>query len=447
MTKNLPRVLLVGKTNVGKSSLFNRISQSPKEKTAIVSSFPGTTRDVLERKCSWNGTDFLIQDAGGFFPDSEEQMEQEVTDQVKEYINQSHLILFVIDSLDGITSADLIIASWLRKIKQPKILVANKVEKADVRNQSSEFSTLGFGEPYLTSAVTGSGVGDLLDQITTILKTSYFKPQVEAKDIVRPIRIALIGKQNVGKSSLLNTFTGKNRSLVSTIAGTTRDSVSFFITIGDKKVELIDTAGLRRHSKVGLWLDKISMRHTERTIRMSDMVLFIFDSQEYYTTRQDRRISRMIAKARKPCLLVINKWDLIEDRAKLEKILRKYYAVQFKNIFSPFLVFTSAIQKQGIEKVYDSILYIYDKLNTTIPNEELQKLLEDVLQYHPAPEIKGKHLRLRTLKQLDTNPPTFRLKYSGSKDFPEKYLQHLKNRLIAEYDFKGIPIRLLTFAK
>lgn len=433
-------VAIVGRPNVGKSTLFNRLTGT---RHAIVSDEAGTTRDRQYGHCEWCGHQFSLVDTGGWVVNSDDIFEGEIRRQVAIATEEADLILFLVDVLGGVTDLDSEVASILRRTKVPVILCANKTDNNEDRYGSAEFYSLGLGDPFCVSAATGSGTGDLLDEIVKML------PETQADENEEMIpRFSVVGRPNAGKSSLINAFIGEDRHIVTDIAGTTRDSI---LTRYDKfgfDFYLVDTAGIRRKNKVTEDLEFYSVMRSIRAIENSDVCILLIDATRGIES-QDLNIFQLVQKNNKSLVVVVNKWDLVEDKTQ-DKI--KYFEETIRERMAPFtdfpIIFASALTKQRIFKVLETAKDVYTArkrhVGTTKLNEEMLPLIEA----YPPPSIKGKYIKIKYCAQIrETQIPTFVFYANLPQYVKEPYRRFLENKIRERWDFCGSPINIFIRQK
>lgn len=433
-------VAIVGRPNVGKSTLFNRLTGT---RHAIVSDEAGTTRDRQYGHCEWCGHQFSLVDTGGWVVNSDDIFEGEIRRQVAIATEEADLILFLVDVLGGVTDLDSEVASILRRTKVPVILCANKTDNNEDRYGSAEFYSLGLGDPFCVSAATGSGTGDLLDEIVKML------PETQADENEEMIpRFSVVGRPNAGKSSLINAFIGEDRHIVTDIAGTTRDSI---LTRYDKfgfDFYLVDTAGIRRKNKVTEDLEFYSVMRSIRAIENSDVCILLIDATRGIES-QDLNIFQLVQKNNKSLVVVVNKWDLVEDKTQ-DKI--KYFEETIRERMAPFtdfpIIFASALTKQRIFKVLETAKEVYTArkrhVGTTKLNEEMLPLIEA----YPPPSIKGKYIKIKYCAQIrETQIPTFVFYANLPQYVKEPYRRFLENKIRERWDFCGSPINIFIRQK
>ena len=429
-------VAIVGRPNVGKSTLFNRLTQS---RTAIVDPTAGTTRDRQYGKVDWNGKEFSIVDTGGWVVNSEDVFENEINKQVNLAIEQADEILFVVDAMNGVTDLDDHVAEILRKSRKPVILVANKVDSNDWLYNVPEFYSLGLGEPYPVSAVSGYGTGDLLDEVVKKLPEKDDDGEV-LEDIPR---FAIVGRPNAGKSSLINAFIGEDRHIVTDIAGTTRDSIYTRYNKFGFDFYLVDTAGIRKKNKVTEDIEYYSVIRSIRAIENSDVCILMIDATRGIEA-QDLNIFSLIQKNRKGLVVVINKWDLAEDKSQAAI---RHFEGAIRARMAPFtdfpIIFASALTKQRIYKVIQSAVDVYRNRKRIIPTSEVNRvMLEDIAAY-PPPANKGKYVKIKYVTMLKgAQVPTFIFFCNLPQWVKEPYRRYLENKIREHWNFAGTPISI-----
>ncbi|HEY0030252.1 MAG TPA: ribosome biogenesis GTPase Der [Bacteroidia bacterium] len=430
-------VAIVGRPNVGKSTLFNRLTDSRK---AIVDSESGVTRDRHYGKSEWNGVEFSVIDTGGYVKGSEDIFEAEIRKQVQLAIDEANVILFVVDVADGVTDDDKVVANILRKCKKKVFLISNKVDNFVRQGMSGEFYALGCGEPYNVSAISGSGTGDLLDEVVKV-----FDKDAVMEDLEIP-KFAIVGRPNVGKSSMINALLGKERNIVTAIAGTTRDSINTRYTAFNHDFLLIDTAGIRKKSKVEEDLEFYSVMRSIRAIEDCDVVLLLLDAT-LGLEAQDLNIFHLAETNRKGIVIVVNKWDLIEKNTNSTK----EYEERIREKLMPFkdvpIVFTSALTKQRVLKAIEVAEKVNENRVKNIKTRELNDVMLPIVQHSPPAAIKGKHVKIKFITQLPTHAPSFAFYCNLPQYVTESYIRFLENRLRENFDFTGVPIQVFMRKK
>ena len=433
-------VAIVGRPNVGKSTLFNRLT---KTRRAIVNEQAGTTRDRQYGKSEWCGKEFSIIDTGGWVINSDDIFEDEICRQVNLAIDEADVILFVVSAQDGITDLDQEVAQILRQSKKPVILATNKIDTFDQQYASSEFYALGLGDPFILSAVNGLGTGELLDKIV-----SLFDPNKTEEDTEGLPRFAIVGRPNAGKSSLLNALIGEGRTIVTDIAGTTRDSIYTRYNKFGKDFFLVDTAGIRKKAKVTEDLEYYSVVRSIHSIENADVCLLMIDATRGLEA-QDMNIFQVIQKNKKGLVVCVNKWDLVEDKSQQAV---KAFEQTIRQRFAPFtdipVIFTSALTKQRIYKVLETALQVYENKQRKIPTARLNEELLPLMAAYPPPAIKGKYVKIKYLTQLpNTQIPTFIFFANLPQYVKEPYRRFLENKIREKWQLTGTPINLFIRPK
>lgn len=422
----------MGRPNVGKSTLFNRLTQ---RREAIVDSVAGVTRDRLYGKSEWVGKEFSVIDTGGYIMGSDDVFEEEIRKQVEIAIEEAHVILFVVDAEEGLLGMDQEVAELLRRSKKPVLLVANKVDNAMRQTMSAEFFSLGLGEIYNISAVNGSGTGELLDEVVKLLPEG-----AEEEDSDLP-KLAVIGRPNVGKSSFINALTGEERNIVTDIAGTTRDSINTHYKLFGKDFLLVDTAGLRRKSKVHENLEFYSVMRSVRAIENADVCLLLIDAERGFEG-QDLSIFHLAQKNKKGILLLVNKWDLIEKETNTAETFKKSILKKLEPFTDLPVLFISALNKQRIFQAVEEALDIHERRSQRISTSKLNDVMLPVIESNPPPATKGKYIKIKFCTQLPTRTPSFAFFANLPQYVKEPYKRYLENQLRKHFDFKGVPIQI-----
>ena len=433
-------VAIVGRPNVGKSTLFNRLT---KTRQAIVNEQAGTTRDRQYGKSEWLVKEFSVIDTVGWVVNSDDVFEEEIRKQVILAIDEADVILFVVDVVNGVTDLDMEVATILRRSKTPVLVVANKTDNNDLQYNAAEFYSLGLGDPYCISAITGSGTGDLLDLVLSKFK----KENAEIIDEEIP-RFAVVGRPNAGKSSIVNAFIGEDRNIVTEIAGTTRDSIYTRYNKFGFDFYLVDTAGIRKKNKVSEDLEYYSVIRSIRAIENSDVCILMIDATRGIES-QDLNIFSLIQRNQKGLVVVVNKWDLIED--KTAKVMKNYEEA-IRNRFAPFsdfpIVFTSALTKQRILKVLELAKEVYQARTTRIPTARLNEELLPLIEAYPPPSNKGKYIKIKYITQLpNTQVPSFVFFANLPQYIKEPYKRFLENKMRERWKLSGTPINLFMRQK
>ncbi len=426
-------VVIVGRPNVGKSTLFNRLIQ---KKQAIVDNESGVTRDRHYARTDWNGIKFSLVDTGGYTQNSDDTFEKEIKRHVNSAIEESSLILFLVDVQTAITDLDHFISKMLKKVSKKVILVVNKVDDGLHLADASVFYKLGFGDYFPISSISGSGTGDLLDEMVT-----HMDDQEEDEDNNTLPRISVSGRPNVGKSSLINALLGEEQNIVTDIAGTTRDSIDSRFNKFGHDLSIVDTAGIRKKNKVNEDIEYYSVLRAIRSIENSDVVLLLIDATRGFEA-QDQKIFDLIQKNNKGVVLIVNKWDLV-DKSKNNT---KDYSELIREKIAPFvdvnILFISATEKQRILKVIEEAMAVYKRINFRISTGELNRYLLDVISSTPPPSVKGKYVKIKYITQLPSKKPTFVFFCNLPQYVKESYKRFLENRIRSKYHFTGVPIQL-----
>ena len=417
-------VAIVGRPNVGKSTLFNRLT---KTRQAIVNEEAGTTRDRQYGKTEWLGREFSVVDTGGWVVNSDDIFEEEIRKQVLMAVDEADVILFVVDVMNGVTDLDEQVAAILRRAKKPVLLVANKTDNHELQYNAPEFYSLGLGDPYCISAVTGSGTGDMMDEILD-------------EDIPR---FAVVGRPNAGKSSIVNAFIGEDRNIVTEIAGTTRDSIYTRYNKFGFDFYLVDTAGIRKKNKVNEDLEYYSVIRSIRSIENADVCILMVDATRGIES-QDLNIFSLIQKNAKGLVVVVNKWDLVKD--KTVKVM-KTFEDAIRNRFAPFvdfpIIFASALTKQRILKVLEEARDVYENRMTRIPTARLNEEMLPLIEAYPPPSIKGKYIKIKYITQLpNTQVPSFVYFANLPQYVKEPYRRFLENKMREKWKLTGTPINI-----
>jgi GTPase len=426
-------VAITGRPNVGKSTLFNRLLEQRK---AIVDDVSGVTRDRQYGVADWNGKSFNVIDTGGFVPESEDIFEQEIKKQVLIAVEEANAIIFMTDTATGITNLDESMADLLRRSVKPVFLVVNKVDNSDRLLEAAEFYSLGFENIFFISAMTGSGTGELLDAITDLIP----KSESEENGSALP-KFAIIGQPNVGKSSLLNALVGTERTIVSEIAGTTRDSIHTHYKLFNKDFILIDTAGIRRKTKVHEDLEFYSVIRAIKAMDESDVCLLLLDAEKGLTA-QDLNIFSLAVKKGKGLVVVVNKWDLVDKETNTSRD----YTTRLKERFAPFtdlpFIFISAKEKTRIFKVIETALEVFENRSRKIPTSKLNDVMLKAVENYHAPVVRGHSIKIKFVSQLPTPVPSFAFFSNYPDDIKMPYKNYLENQMRKSFPLEGVPIRI-----
>lgn len=427
-------VAIVGRPNVGKSTLFNRLTES---RTAIVKEVSGVTRDRIYGRGEWNGVEFSVIDTGGYARGTDDIFEAEIRKQVEIAIEEATVIVFMLDVMTGITDMDDIVVKMLRKSGKPVFIGANKVDNTERVGMSAEFWGLGLGDVFELSAVNGSGTGELLDELVKHFDKD--KPVDHETDNLP--HIAVVGKPNVGKSSLINALTGEERNIVTNISGTTRDSINTRYKAFGFDFMLIDTAGIRKKAKVHEDIEYYSVLRSVRSIENSDVCIFMIDAEEGLQ-KQDLNIFYIIEKNSKGVVVLVNKWDLVDKDHKTMLA----YEEKIREELAPFrdvpIIFTSTITKQRIHKALEKAMEVYFNRTQKITTSELNERFQEIIAATPPPSVKGKYVKIKYVQQLPTHAPAFAFFCNLPQYIPDSYKRFLENRLREMYNFTGVPIKI-----
>jgi GTP-binding protein len=425
-------VAIVGRPNVGKSTLFNRLI---KRREAIVDSISGVTRDRNYGKSEWNGKEFSVIDTGGYIKGSDDVFEAEIRKQVELAIDEADVIIFVVDVEEGITPMDDTVAKLLRKVKKPVLLAVNKVDNSMREKDALEFYNLGLGEYYTFASISGSGTGDLLD---ALIDAFPVKPEPTQEEILLP-RFAVVGRPNAGKSSFINALIGKERFMVTDIAGTTRDSIDTKFDRFGFEFNLVDTAGIRRKAKVKEDLEFYSVMRSVRAIEHADICILIIDATRGFEG-QDQSIFWLAEKNRKGVVILVNKWDLVEK----ETMSTRDYEVKIREELKPFtdvpILFVSALTKQRLLKALEATVQVFENRKQRIPTSKFNDYMLKLIENNPPPALKGKYVKIKYCMQLPTPTPQFVFFANLPQYVQEAYKRFLENKIRENWDFSGVPI-------
>ena len=426
-------VAIVGRPNVGKSTLFNRMVES---RQAITDATAGVTRDRHYGKCEWGGLEFSVIDTGGYVTNSDDIFEGEIRKQVKLAVDEADVILFLTDVTGGVTDLDDDVAELLRKSRKPVVVAVNKVDNVDRQYLTGEFYSLGLGDIYAISAVNGSGTGDLLDAI--VAKFDRNKPVEEERNLPN---IAVVGRPNAGKSSFINALLEQDRNIVTDIAGTTRDSINTVYNKFGFEFNIIDTAGLRKKNKVEENLEFYSVMRAIRTIEESDVCFLIIDATLGLES-QDLNIFSLIVKNRKGVVVLVNKWDLIEK----EKNTMEEYEAAIKAKLAPFndvpVLFISALTKQRVFKAVETAMQVYRNRSQKISTAKLNEVMLPAIDNYPPPTVKGKYIRIKYVTQLPTPSPQFAFFCNLPQYIRDPYRRYLENKMRENFELQGVPVQI-----
>lgn len=439
MSTALPVIAIIGRPNVGKSTLFNRLTG---KRTALVSDMPGLTRDRREGEADLGGHPVTIVDTAGLEQAKRGSIAERMRQQSEAAIGTADLILFVVDARDGITPDDKSFARIVRASGRPVILVANKSEgRAGEAGFYAAFE-LGFGEPTAISAEHGEGLGDLIVEMLSALGLKETAASaVEESATSRPIRVAIVGRPNAGKSTLVNAFLGEDRMITGPEPGLTRDSVPSDLEWSGRKVRLFDTAGLRRKAKINELAEKLSASDAIRAIRFAEVVVLLIDAERPFE-HQDLTIGDLVTEEGRALVIAVNKWDLVEDKQRALKDLRETLAERLAQVSGVALVPISALSGRGIDRLSKAVLEAYDIWNRRVPTPDLNRWLQEALARHAPPAAAGRRIKIRYITQPSTRPPTFVAFCSRPEELPKSYLRYLTNSLREAFKLPGVPLRL-----
>lgn len=428
-------VAIVGRPNVGKSTFFNRMLEQRK---AIVDDVSGVTRDRQYGLADWNGKSFNIIDTGGFVPQGGDVFEREIKKQVIIAVEEANAIVLVVDVTTGITDLDQAMADLLRRTTKPVFLLVNKVDNHERMLEATEFYGLGFDKTYFVSAMTGSGTGDLLDDLTALINDENADAAANQKELPR---FAIIGQPNVGKSSLLNALVGEERTIVSDIAGTTRDTIHTHYTLFQKEFILIDTAGIRRKTKVHEDLEFYSVIRAIRAMDEADVCIMVLDATQDITA-QDLNIFSLAARKGKGILILVNKWDLVEKSTNTARDFEAAIKKRIAPLSDIPVLFVSAMEKTRIFQVVEKALEIYENKQRRIPTSQLNDIMQKAIAaYHP-PVVRGNQVKIKYVMQIPTQVPSFAFYCNYPDDVKDSYKNYLENKLREKFRFSGVPIRI-----
>ncbi|MDK2926464.1 MAG: GTPase [Bacillota bacterium] len=430
-----PKVAIVGRPNVGKSTLFNRLLG---RRLAIVKDEPGITRDRLHSTCEWAGREFILIDTGGLQPAASEGLAHAVEKQARLAIAEADLIVFLVDGKSGLTPADSEVADLLRRSNKPVLVAVNKVDNVKQEGRALEFYRLGLGDPFPLSALNGLNTGDLLDKIVALLPDKGTAPQE-----TEALRVAIIGRPNVGKSSLVNAILGAERVVVSPVPGTTRDAVDTPFSFQGQALVLVDTAGLRRGARVREATEHYSALRTRRAIADADIAVLVLDGPEG-VREQDQRIAGYAHEAGRGLIVVVNKWDLMKLSPPALKEYTEVLRARLSFCLYAPLLFLSALTGRHVNRLLETILEVKTAQNHVLPSADLAALLADLLAFSPPPQVHGRSTRLHELKQTGIRPPRFALVAGDPEAVHFSYLRRVENRIREAYSYTGTPIQVVA---
>lgn len=424
-------VAIVGRPNVGKSTFYNRLTESRK---AIVDDMSGVTRDRHYGVAEWTDRNFTVIDTGGYVANSDDVFEAAIREQVVIAIEEASVILFVVDVTTGITDLDDEIADLLRKSKKPVFVVVNKVDHGLLQADASIFYSLGLGEIYCISSMTGSGTGELLDEVVKKFDDDIVEENTLPK-------YAIVGRPNVGKSSIINSLIGRDRNIVTPIAGTTRDSIHIHYNQYGHNFMLVDTAGLRKKTKVKENIEFYSVMRTIKALEEADVVILMLDAVEGLES-QDINIFHLAEKNKKGIVIVVNKWDLIEKNTKTVKVFEDTIRQRLEPFTDVPIVFTSVTEKQRVLKVIETANAVYTNRSKKITTSKLNEVMLPIIERYPPPSLKGKYVKIKYITQIKGVSPMFAFFCNLPKYIKEPYMRFLENKLRENFDFTGVPIQL-----
>lgn len=431
-------VAIVGRPNVGKSTLFNRLTGT---RQAIVDEMAGVTRDRLYGKAFWNGVEFSVIDTGGYATNSDDIFEEEIRKQVMIAIDEADVIIFVVDVITGVTDYDEGVAEILRRTKKPVLVVVNKVDNNDRIPEASYFYSMGLEELFPISSINGSGTGDFLDRLVEV----FPKEHIEEEELELP-RFTIVGRPNAGKSSILNAFIGEERNIVTPISGTTRDSIYTRYNKFGHDFFLVDTAGVRKKSRVNEDLEFYSVMRAIRAIENADVCMLMIDATRGFEG-QDQKIFQLIQRNKKGIVVLVNKWDLVEK----DHTTTKKFEEEIRKSMAPFtdfpIVFTSALTKQRIHKAIEKAIEVYNNRNLRIPTSQLNELLLAEIEKNPPPSTKGKFIRIKYITQLPTQSPAFAFFCNLPQYVKDPYKRFLENKIREFWNFNGLQVQIFMRKK
>lgn len=430
----MPLVAIVGRPNVGKSTFFNRLTESRK---AIVHDLPGVTRDRVYGKALWNGVDFSVVDTGGFVPRSVDRFESAIREQATIAIEEADVIIFIVDVVTGITDIDQEMTKILRAANKPVLVVANKADNDARRWEASLFYQLGLGEVYPISSLSGMGTGDLLDAVV-----NAFPEQPEEEEPDDRLHIAIIGRPNVGKSSLTNALLGEERSIVTEISGTTRDAVDSVMKYQGQEIVLVDTAGLRKRSRVTENIEFYSLLRTERAIEEGSIAVLLLDATQGLEA-QDIRVLKHAEEMKKGLVVVVNKWDLVEKETNTARDFQRSIRDRLKTLEYVPVIFVSAVTKQRVNKVLDTAIQVAELRKQRVPTSKLNDVMLAAIERHQPPVYRNQFVKIKYVTQVRSDPPVFAFFCNQPKGIREPYRRYLENQIREHFDFQGVPITIV----
>jgi GTP-binding protein len=433
----LTKVAIIGRPNVGKSTLFNRLVG---RKVALVHDQPGMTRDRKSHKASLYDISFLIIDTAGLADPDSSVLTEAMARQTMEAIEEADIILFVVDGREGCTPYDKELADILRRKKKPLLVLANKCEGTHGTLGIADAIALGLGDVIPISAEHGEGMYDLYEALHPYIKEEELFEEDET-NISRPLQLAIVGRPNVGKSTLINKLIGQERLLTGDMPGVTRDAIAVEWAYQDRPIRLIDTAGMRRRSRIEASTEKLAIMDTERSIQFAEVVVLVIDATTPFD-KQDLTIADKIIREGRAMVIAINKWDLVEDKQNFLKEINRILETQLTQVRGIFYVPISATLGKNLPRLMDAVFKVYESWNKRLSTGQLNRWLKYVTQAHPAPAVAGRRIRLKYMTQIKTRPPTFALFASKIGEIPESYIRYLVNNIRQDFDMPGVPIRI-----
>jgi len=436
----LPKVVIFGRPNVGKSTLFNRLVR---RKAAIVADLPGVTRDNKGLKANLGKLEFILYDTAGFDEvDSKNELSKSIINKISEIINLADIIIFMLDARTGIIPFDYSCAKILRKVKCPILLTMNKVEGEAQKNQAYEAIKLGYGEPLIISAEHGIGLGSLEENLSKLINNINNRNFIDDAIDISSIRLAIVGRPNSGKSTLINTLIGEHTVLTGDQPGVTRDSIMLDLRWKDQNFQLVDTAGIRKKSKVVDKIEKLSVKSAIDTVKYAHIVILVLDCNEALS-RQDLTIASHVVEEGRALVIAANKWDIVVNQEEVRVALRKRLDIAFSQLKGVHLIEISALNKIGIDHLMNEVMIMYDKWNTKISTAKLNRWLTIVQQKNPPPLKSGRVIKIKYCTQVNIRPPTFIFFTNLLGDFEESYKRYLLNNLRNAFELYGVPLRLM----
>ena len=436
----LPKVVIFGRPNVGKSTLFNRLVR---RKAAIVADIPGVTRDNKGLKANLGKLEFILYDTAGFDEvDRKNELSKSIINKISDIINLADIIIFMLDARTGIIPFDYSCAKILRKVKCPILLTMNKVEGEAQKNQAYEAIKLGYGEPLIISAEHGIGLGSLEENLSKLINNINNRNFIDDAIDISSIRLAIVGRPNSGKSTLINTLIGEHTVLTGDQPGVTRDSIMLDLRWKDQNFQLVDTAGIRKKSKVVDKIEKLSVKSAIDTVKYAQIVILVLDCNEALS-RQDLTIASHVVEEGRVLVIAANKWDIVVNQEEVRVALRKRLDIAFSQLKGVHLIEISALNKIGIDHLMNEVMIMYDKWNTKISTAKLNRWLTIVQQKNPPPLKSGRVIKIKYCTQVNIRPPTFVFFTNLLGDFAESYKRYLLNNLRNEFELYGVPLRLM----